>query len=86
MARCDASMLKVKAESTTHFFFTPSFFVFVQVPPSFYFIFLNVFSSIYSNIKMNFGVFIFSLYNISVLLLVGLTFRRKIDMKYELII
>jgi hypothetical protein len=53
----------------------------------FFFFFLNFFfRSIYSNIKMNFGVSIFSLYNISVLLLVGLTFRRKIDMKYELII
>jgi hypothetical protein len=80
-------MLKVKVESTNLFFLPLSVFVFVQVPPSsFYFIFLNVFSSIYSNIKMNFGVSIFSLYNISVLLLVGLTFRRRIDMKYELII
>ena len=35
---------------------------------------------------MNFGVSIFSLYNISVLLLVRLTFIRKIDMKYKLII
>ena len=35
VARCDtlqASMLKVKVESTNFFFFTPSVFVVVQVP------------------------------------------------------
>jgi hypothetical protein len=67
-------------------FYVPSFLVFVQVlssssSSSFIFFPEFFFKSIYSNIKMNFGVSIFSLYNISVL-----TFRRKINMKYELII
>jgi hypothetical protein len=68
-------------------FYVPSFLVFVQVlsssssSSSFIFFSEFFFKSIYSNIKMNFGVSIFSLYNISVL-----TFRRKINMKYELII
>jgi hypothetical protein len=66
----------VKLEFNLPSFF---FFFFFKYPP-----FSECFfRSIYSNIRMNFGV---SLYNISVLLLVGLTFRRKNDMKYELII